>query len=76
MVSSAGSTWDSISSDNRSVGTGNWAFTINPGQEAELFVNALAGTANVTIVTVPEPSVLALLGFGLGAGLCWLRRRV
>jgi hypothetical protein len=68
--------WDSISYDNRSVGTGNWTFTINPGQEAQLFVNALAGTAMVNIVAIPEPSVLALAGWcGLALGGCWLRRR-
>jgi hypothetical protein len=53
-------TWDSISWDNRSVGTANWAFTINAGEEANLYVNSLAGTAKVEIVAVPEPSTLAL----------------
>jgi len=64
--------WDSISSDNRSTGTADWAFTVGAGEEANLFVNALAGTAKVEIV--PEPSTLALLGCGL-AGLLCLRRR-
>jgi len=53
-------TWDSISWDNRSVGTANWAVTINPGEEANLYVNAYQGTASVEIVPVPEPSTLAL----------------
>jgi len=61
-------TWDSISSDNRSVGTANWAFSFSAGQEADLYVNAFAGTAMVEITTVPEPSTLALLGCGLAAG--------
>jgi hypothetical protein len=68
-------TWDSISWDNRSVGTSDWAFTVNSGEEAQLFVNALAGTGRINIVAVPEPSVLALLGCGLAAGLCWFRRK-
>jgi hypothetical protein len=66
--------WDSISSDNRSVGTANWQFTVGAGEEANLYVNAFAGTAKIDIVTVPEPSTLALLGAGL-AGLVCLRRR-
>ncbi len=65
-------TWDSISSDGRSVGTANWQFTVGAGEVANLFVNALAGTAKVEIV--PEPSALVLLGCGLAAGLGWLRR--
>ena len=63
--------WDSISLDNRSVGTANWQFTVGPGETASLFVNAFAGTA---MVVVPEPSTLAILGAGL-AGLFCLRRR-
>ena len=68
-------TWDSISWDNRSVGTANWQFTLAAGDQANLYVNAFAGTAKVEIVPIPEPSALALLGCGVAAGLCWLRRR-
>ena len=68
-------TWDSISWDNRSVGTANWAFTINAGQEANLYVDALNGVAKVDIAAVPEPSTLALLAGTLVTGLlCWRRR--
>jgi len=68
-------TWDSISWDNRSVGTANWAFTINAGEEANLYVDALNGVAKVDIAAVPEPSTLALLGGTLVTGLlCWRRR--
>jgi hypothetical protein len=67
--------WDSISWDNRSVGTANWDFTVGAGEAANLYVNALAGTAKMEIVIVPEPSTLALLGCGLAAGFCCLRRR-
>jgi hypothetical protein len=52
--------WDSISWDNRSIGTANWAFTINAGEAANLYVDALTGVGKVEIVTVPEPSTLAL----------------
>lgn len=52
--------WDSISWDNRSVGTANWAFTVNAGEAANLYVDAYNGIAKVDIVTVPEPSTLAL----------------
>jgi len=44
--------WDSISSDNRSVGTANWQFTASAGEAADLFVNALAGTAMMGIIMV------------------------
>ena len=67
--------WDSISWDNRSVGTADWNFTLGANEVANLFVNAFAGTAKMEIVIVPEPSTLALLGFGVAAGFCWLRRR-
>ena len=64
--------WDSISWDNRSVGTADWGFTVPAGEKAILSVNAFAGTAMIEIV--PEPSTLALLGCAL-AGLFCLRRR-
>ena len=64
--------WDSISWDNRSVGTANWEFTVNAGEVANLYVDAFAGTAKVEIV--PEPSSIALLGVAL-AGFFALRRR-
>jgi hypothetical protein len=67
--------WDSISWDNRSVGTANWNFTINPGEAANLYVNSLAGTAKVEIVTVPEPSSLALCALSGLALLAVARRR-
>jgi hypothetical protein len=42
-------------------------------EQANLYVNAFAGTAMIEMV--PEPSTLALLGCGLAAGFCCLRRR-
>jgi hypothetical protein len=68
-------TWDSISWDNRSIGTANWAFTINAGEAADLYVNALAGTAKVDIVTVPEPTTMALCALSGLAMLVVARRR-
>ena len=65
--------WDSISWDNRSVGTANWSFTVGEGQVANLYVNGLSGVAKVDII--PEPSTLALVGLGLAAALLRLRRR-
>jgi len=64
--------WDSISWDNRSVGTANWEVTVNPGETANLYVDAYAGVARVEIV--PEPTTFALAGLGLAA-LITLRRR-
>ncbi len=74
-VVTGSSTWDSISWDNRSINTANWDFTVGDGEQANLYVNALAGTTKLEIVTVPEPSTLALLGCGVTVGLGWLRRR-
>jgi hypothetical protein len=55
-------TWDSISWDNRSIATSDWGFTVNSGETANLYVDALKGVVKVEILTVPEPSALALLG--------------
>jgi hypothetical protein len=64
--------WDSISWDNRSVGTADWAFSTDANNNIVTFrVDALRGVAQVTIV--PEPSMFALLGLA-GAALV-LRRR-
>jgi hypothetical protein len=68
-------TWDSISLDNRSVGTANWGFTINAGEEANLYVDALNGVAKVDIVAVPEPSTLAICGLSGLAALLAVRKR-
>jgi hypothetical protein len=65
--------WDSISWDNRSVGTANWSFTVGAGEVANLYVDAFKGVAKVDILVVPEPSTLAILG-GL-AMLVAARRR-
>jgi hypothetical protein len=67
--------WDSISLDNRSVGTSNWGITINPGEEANLYVDALRGVAMVSIVAVPEPSTIALCALSGLAMLVAARRR-
>ena len=69
------STWDSISWDNRSVGTANWSFTVNAGEQADLYVDALNGVARVDIVAVPEPSTLALFGLSGLMSLRLIRRR-
>jgi hypothetical protein len=67
--------WDSISWDNRSVGTANWNFTVGEGQVANLYVDAFKGVAKVDVVAVPEPSTLALFGLSGLAMLVAARRR-
>jgi hypothetical protein len=68
-------TWDSISLDNRSVGTANWLFTVNPGEVANLYVDAFKGVARVDIEVVPEPSTIALCAVSGLALLASARRR-
>jgi hypothetical protein len=66
-------TWDSISSDSRSINTANYDFNVTGTDNLAVFeVNSLNGT--VSLQLIPEPSTLALLGAGL-AGLLCLRRR-
>jgi hypothetical protein len=67
--------WDSISLDNRSIGTSDYAFTVLPGLELTTFsVNAFDGTVKLDMQPVPEPSTIAILGLGAVALVC-LRRR-
>jgi hypothetical protein len=62
--------WDSISWDNRSTNTANWAFDTDAvNNTVQFWVDSFAGTAKV--VVIPEPA--SLLALGLLAGL--LRRR-
>ncbi len=68
--------WDSISLDNRSVGTANYDFTVAAGSELCTFwVDAYRGVVKLDMTAVPEPSSLALILCGLAAGLAWLRRQ-
>ena len=64
--------WDSISWDQRSVGTADWEFTTDAVNDTATFrVDALTGVAQLI---VPEPTTFALAGLGLAA-LLTLRRR-
>ena len=66
-------TWDSISWDNRSVGTANYEFTTTETNNvAKFWVNATNGTTRVEVV--PEPSALALAAGALVMGLVRRRR--
>lgn len=67
--------WDSISSDTRSVNTANWNFTTDPINNIVTFrVDSFNGISQVTVTAVPEPATFALVGCGL-AGLLIYRRR-
>jgi len=67
--------WDAISWDNRSIATANWSFTVNAGEAANLYVDGLKGVAKVEIVTVPEPTTMALCALAGLAMLVVARRR-
>ncbi len=55
-------TWDSISWDNRSVGTDNITLDLTETQDVIFYVDAFSGTIKTEVV--PEPATMALLGFG------------
>lgn len=66
--------WDSISLDSRNVATANFPFTVGENEFARLSVDALAGTARVDLIAIPEPASVALLGLG-ALGVLGRRRR-
>lgn len=63
-------TWDSISWDNRSVGTGDWGFSLTETSTVNFYVDALTGVARYEVI--PEPATMALLGLG---ALLTIRRK-
>lgn len=68
--------WDSISFDNRSVGTANWNFTTDAINNTAIFrVDAIKGVAQLVVTAVPEPTSLTLLGLGATLVIGRLRRR-
>ena len=55
-------TWDSISWDNRSVGTANVSMTLDDEAVVNFYVDSLGGAMRFEVV--PEPATMALLGLG------------
>jgi hypothetical protein len=68
--------WDSISWDNRSIGTANWNFTTDAINNTAIFrVDAINGVAQMVVTSVPEPTSLALCGLGALAMFSRIRRK-
>lgn len=68
--------WDAIGTDSRGVNANTWSFTTTvPNQTVDFYVNALNGSIKADVLSVPEPSSLALFGLAGLMGMWRLRRR-
>ena len=66
-------TWDSISSDARSVNTANAQFTTTASQDdAIIYLDAINGIVKVDVI--PEPATIGLISI-FGAGMLVARRK-
>ena len=68
--------WDAIGSDARSINAGTLGFTTtDANQLVDFYVDALNGTIKADVVSVPEPSTLAICGLSGLAALLTVRKR-